>query len=94
MADVETREAEEATALQALGSALTRRGFEVKLSDPGGHVPALAVRNPQHIRLDETVIAGEGSFIWSWGEKIGAVADVEAAAVIVARVLSAGASST
>jgi hypothetical protein len=90
---VETREAE-VTALEALGRALSARGFTTHLHTPEGHVASLSVANPWAPRLDETVVAGEGSFWWGWGQRITPVADIKEAAGVIGHVLSAGASST
>jgi hypothetical protein len=93
MADMETREAHVAT-LEKLGAELTARGFEARLAVLQGHVPSLAVTNPQALALSETVVASEDWYWWSWAEKIAPVADVSEAAGVIARVLSAGSSST
>jgi hypothetical protein len=90
---VETREAD-VTSLEKLAAELTGRGFETRLTVPQGHVPSLAVTNPQATALSETVVAGEDWFWWSWAERIAAVAEVGEAAGVIARVLSAGSSST
>jgi hypothetical protein len=57
-------------------------------------VPSLSVANPWPPRLDETVVAGDGSFWWTHGERITPVADIKEAAGVIGHVLSAGASST
>jgi hypothetical protein len=93
MANVETHEAD-VTALEKLAAELTARGFETHLTIPAGHVPSLAIANPQATALSETVVAGEDWFWWSWGEKVASAADVGEAAGVIARVLSAGSSST
>jgi hypothetical protein len=64
------------------------------LHTPEGHVASLSVANPWAPRLDETVVAGEGSFWWGWGQRITPVADIKEAAGVIGHVLSAGASST
>jgi hypothetical protein len=90
---VETTREAEATTLEALGRALSARGFTTALHTPEGHVPSLSVANPWAPRVDETVVAGEGWFWW-WGERITGVSDVSEAAGVIAHVLSAGSSST
>jgi hypothetical protein len=90
---VETTREGQATALQALGAALNRRGFEV-VFNPGENLPSLSARNPRHARLDETVRVSDNSFWWSWAERIGPLTDIEEAAAAISRVLSAGSSST
>jgi hypothetical protein len=82
------------TSLEKLAAELTGRGFETRLAVPQGHVPSLAVTNPQATALSETVVAGEDWFWWSWAERVAPVADVTEAASMIARVLSAGFSST
>ncbi|HEY4853814.1 MAG TPA: hypothetical protein VII22_23765 [Streptosporangiaceae bacterium] len=84
----------EVTSLEKLASELTARGFETRLAVPQGHVPSLAITNPQATALSETVIVGEDWYWWSWGEKVAPVAEVSEAAGVIARVLSAGSSST
>jgi hypothetical protein len=84
----------EVTSLEKLGAELTARGFETHLTIPAGHVPSLAITNPQATALTETVVAAEDWYWWSWVEKIAPAADVSEAAGVIARVLSAGSSST
>jgi hypothetical protein len=93
MANGETHEAD-VTSLEKLAAELRARGFETRLAVPQGHVPSLSVINPQATALSETVVAGEDWFWWSWAEKVAPVADVSEAAGVIARVLSAGSSST
>ena len=81
-------------ALEKLAAELTARGFETRLAVPQGHVPSLAVTNPRATALNETVVVGENWYWWSWAQKIAATTDVSEAAGVIARVLSAGSSST
>jgi hypothetical protein len=90
---METREAD-VTALEKLAAELTGRGFETRATFPEGRVPSLLVINPQASALTETVVASADWFWWSWAEKVAPVADVSEAAGVIARVLSAGSSST
>jgi hypothetical protein len=80
--------------LEKLAAELTARGFETRLVAPEGQVPSLSVTNPQATALSETVVAGEGWYWWSWAQKIAATTDASEAAGVIARVLSAGSSST
>ena len=66
------------------------RGLETRLTAHDGRVPSLTVTNPQATALSENVVAGDGSLWWSWAERIAAVADVDAAADAITRVLAAG----
>jgi len=91
---VETSHEADVTALEKLAAELAARGFETRLSVPQGHVPSLAVTNPQATALSETVVAGEDWYWWSWAEKVAPVADASEAAAVISRVLSAGSSST
>jgi hypothetical protein len=91
---VETSREAEITVLEKLAAELTSRGFETRLAVPQGHVPSLAITNPQVTALSETVVAGEDCYWWSWAERIAPVADISEAAAVISRVLSAGASST
>ena len=84
----------EADNLEALADNLSKRGFETRLDTPEGRMPSLLVTNPQASRLSETIMTGHGWFWWSWAERITAVADVAAAADVIARVLAYGSSST
>ena len=80
--------------MEKLAAELTSRGFETRLAVPQGHVPSLAITNPQVTALSETVVAGDNWFWWSWAERVAPVADVGGAAGVIARVLSTGSSST
>ncbi len=91
--DNSAREAE-VTALEKLAAELGGRGFDTRLHAPEGGVPSLAVTSARASRLTETIMTGQGSFWWSWAERIAPVADVGAAADAVARVLAYGNSST
>ena len=91
---VETSHEADVTALEKLAAELTARGFETRLAVPQGHVPSLAITNPQATALSETVVADEDWYWWSWGERVAPVADVSEAAGAIARVLSTGSSST
>jgi hypothetical protein len=84
----------EVTSLEKLAAELTARGFETRLAVPPGHVPSLSVINPQATALSETVVAGDDWYWWSWAERVAPVAEVGEAAGVIARVLSAGSSST
>jgi hypothetical protein len=76
-------------ALERLASELIARGFHADLRTPGGGMPCLVVRNPRANVLAEMVYAGEGSYWWSWREKITGTDQPQAAAAILARVLRA-----
>lgn len=82
------------TALEKLAAELGERGFGTRIHAPEGRVPALTVTNPRASRLTETVTTGDGSFWWSWAERIAPVADVGSAADVITRVLAYGNSST
>ena len=76
--------------LEKLAAALGARGLETRLTAHDGRVPSLTVTNPQATALSENVVAGDGSLWWSWAERIAVVADVDAAADAITRVLAAG----
>jgi hypothetical protein len=69
---VETSHEADVAALEKLAAELTGRGFETRLAVPQGHVPSLAITNPQATALSETVVAGEDWYWWSWAEKVAA----------------------
>jgi hypothetical protein len=76
-------------ALGKLAAELRVRGYQAHLIAPVGRLPSLAVTNPQAAVLAETVMADATSFWWPWADRIAAVADVAAAAEVIARVLAA-----
>ena len=78
-----------AAALEKLAAALAARGYKAQLNAPGGRPPSLAVTNPEATVLTETVMADTTSFWWPWADRIAGVADVAAAADVIARVLAA-----
>jgi hypothetical protein len=78
-----------AAELERLAAALGARGYEAQLITPEGREPWLAVSNPQAPALSETVMAHAEWFWWPWADRIARTADVDAAAVTVARVLAA-----
>src|SRR5690242_6554505 len=60
---------------------------------PPGRVPSVYVTNPGARALEENVYANCGKdglwwFWWSWAERISMADDVDAAATVIARVLS------
>jgi hypothetical protein len=66
-----------------------------KLIRPTGRPPFLQVRNPAagHLSEDVTVKSGAADcdpicFVWSWGQAIGAVTDLEGSAAALRRVLA------
>jgi hypothetical protein len=59
-----------------------------RLITPDGHPPSLAISNPEAVALSETVMADAGWFWWPWADRIAGVADVPAAADLIARVLA------
>jgi hypothetical protein len=89
VSDNDARETD-VTSLEKLAAALGARGFESRLITAEGRRSSLTVTNPQATALSENVVAGDGSLWWSWAERIAAVADVDAAADAITRVLSAG----
>jgi hypothetical protein len=76
-------------ALEKLSAELGALGFKARLITPADRLPSLAVSNPAAAMLAETVITGAEWFWWPWGDRIGPVADVAAAAGRVAAVLRA-----
>jgi hypothetical protein len=79
----------QSAALEKLAAELRVRGYEARLIAPGGGPPSLAVTNPHAAVLAETVMADATSFWWPWADRIAGVADVGAAADVIARVLAA-----
>jgi hypothetical protein len=77
------------TSLEKLAAELGARGFEPRLITAEGRRPSLTVTNPRVTALSENVVAGDGWLWWSWAERIAAVADVDAAAEAITRVLAA-----
>jgi|ERR1700689_5160172 hypothetical protein len=80
--------------LDRLGSALVRRGLQVKLLAPAGRVPSLHVVNPAVRALAEDIYTGcceDGRwwFWWSWAERIAADDELESAAARIGHVLGA-----
>jgi hypothetical protein len=79
--------------LESLAEALAQRGLRTRMMAPQGRIPSLHVVNPAASVLAEDIYAGRGQdgiwwFWWSWAERIGESADVEAAATRIARVLA------
>jgi hypothetical protein len=77
-----------AAELEQLAAALGTRGFDPVITSIGGR-PVLVVSNPRVPALSENVLADAEWFWWPWGDRIARTADVDAAAVTVARVLAA-----
>ena len=80
--------------LEGLAEALARRGLRTRLLTPAGGVPSLHVVNPGATTLSEDIYTGrnqDGSwwFWWSWAERIAAEEDMDGAATLILRVLSA-----
>ncbi len=78
--------------LSVLASGLRELGLRVKVV-PGRFPPRLTVTNPQVAQLSEVIYAAIGRdndpcFWWSWQEPIDAIANTEAAAARIARVLA------
>jgi hypothetical protein len=82
------------TALEKLAAELSARGFTARLITPGGRPPSLAISNPEAAALSETVMADAGWFWWPWADRIAGVADVLAAAEMIARVLATAPGAT
>lgn len=80
--------------LEKLAAELGARGFTTQLHAPAGRVPSLAVTNPRAAKLTETIMTGDGSFWWSWAERIARLDSVAAAADAIARVLASRDSAT
>ena len=79
--------------LESLAEALAQRGLRTRLIAPQGRTPSLHVVNPSASVLAEDIYAGRGQdgtwwFWWSWAERIGRSADLDAAAARIARVLA------
>lgn len=74
-------------ALDKLAAELRARGYEAQLTAPDGRPPSSAVTNPHAAVLADTVMA-DGTSFW-WADRIADVADVGAAADVIARVLAA-----
>jgi hypothetical protein len=78
--------------LEALASDLDGRGFDTHVSRDGGTL-SLSVINRAAPGCRENIttgLAGDGAywFWWSWGDRIAAITDVEAAAFKIAYVLT------
>jgi hypothetical protein len=81
--------------LEGLAVVLAGHGLRARVLTPPGRVPSLHVVNPAATVLAEDVYAGRGQdgrwwFWWSWAEQIAADEDLEGAASMIKRVLSAG----
>jgi hypothetical protein len=74
------------TALEKLTGELTARGYEARLTIPGGRPPWLAVIGPAATKLAETVMADAEWFWWPWADRIELPADVATAAGAIATV--------
>jgi hypothetical protein len=74
------------TALERLAAELDPSEFVTTLVTGDDHVPFLnvATRNPQ---LSETIYALDGSFWWSWEERLTPLTDVPVAAARIVAVL-------
>jgi len=80
--------------LEGLAEVLTHHGLRTSLMASPGRVPSLHVVNPAASVLAEDVYAGRSQdgtwwFWWSWAERIAAGEDLEGAAALIKRVLSA-----
>ncbi len=85
---VETSHEADVTALEKLAAELGARGFDTHLTTLADRLPSLTVRNPHAAQLTEVIVAGGGSFWWSWAERITDVANTGSAADAVTRVLA------
>jgi hypothetical protein len=85
---------EELADLERLAAELTARGLKTELRTPDGMLPCVEVHNPRASVLAERIYAADGSFWWSWTEKITGCDQAAHAADIIARVLAATASNT
>ena len=79
--------------LDKLAEELSNRGLEAWQMAPPGRVPSVYVTNPGARALEENVYAYCGKdglwwFWWPWAERISMADDVDAAATVIARVLS------
>jgi len=74
-------------ALRMLGGELASRGCHSEIL-AGGTAPWLLVSNPQARHRGAAVIAWQGSFWWTWGDRLGATTDVSRAADRVATSLT------
>jgi hypothetical protein len=78
--------------VEALADELSRRGFGTAVSANRLHHPCVRVVNKDATRMWEDVYAapgrdGQWSFWWSWGDRIGPIGDIDAAAAAIAYVL-------
>jgi len=74
-------------ALEQLAAALSPHDFAVTLVTGDARVPHLTITNRRYIQLSEGIYAQDGSFWWSWAERIGPADDPLAAAQKVTKVL-------
>lgn len=75
--------------LETLAAALDRSCFVTTLMSGEGRVPHLTITNRRFTQLTESIYAADGSFWWSWADRIGPVDDPLAAARKVTKVLRA-----
>ena len=80
--------------LEVLAAELARHGLMTRLMAPVGRVPSLHVMNPAQSMLAEDVYVGRSQdglwwFWWPWAERIAPGDQHGAAAIVIARVLSA-----
>ena len=80
--------------LEVLAAELARHGLMTRLMAPVGRVPSLHVVNPAQSMLAEDVYVGRSQdglwwFWWPWAERIAPGDQHGAAAIVIARVLSA-----
>ncbi len=75
--------------LEKLAAEISDRQYSARLvANPGRH-PRLRVTNRIAAQLTEDIYCGGDFYWWGWAERIGPVADVAAAAAVIARVLAA-----
>lgn len=79
--------------LEKLAVELGTRGYQTRVEAPPDRVVSLVVVNPQTRNLTEYIAASDGSFWWSWAERIAPWTDVGGAAQAIDRVLGSGTSS-
>jgi hypothetical protein len=75
--------------LENLAAEVTARGYQADLRTAAGKLPCLDVRNARATVLSERVYSQDGSFWWSWGERIAGCDQAATAARLLARVLRA-----
>ncbi|GLZ16151.1 hypothetical protein Acsp04_63860 [Actinomadura sp. NBRC 104425] len=65
--------------LEVLRDELTSRGWTADLRRTRSG-PVLHVQHPAHPRMNDDVVSDGAAFRWAWGQGIGPVAEVSAAA--------------